>query len=182
MNFFILVMEAVIKKLKRMLEADIKKTDVRIKVVEKSEINIKRVLQRSNPFKTGVYGKNDCFVCETSQSGRCEAQGVTYQIECQGCGNKYIGETSRSAYTRGKEHLKDLDSATERSILKSHCDERHSWLLQNFKMDVRDVFNGDPMLRQITEDVAIRGEGQNAINSKNEWNTVRIPRTNIELL
>ena len=31
--------------LKKMLEADIRKTDIRIKVVEKSEINIKRVLQ-----------------------------------------------------------------------------------------------------------------------------------------
>ena len=169
-------------RLKRMLEADVRKTDVKIKVVEKSEVNIKRVLQRSNPFKTDVCGKSDCFVCETSQSGRCEAQGVTYRIECQGCGNKYIGETSRSAYTRGKEHLKDLDSATERSVLKNHCNERHGGLLQDFKMDVTEVFNGDPMLRQISEAVTIRREGRNTMNNKNEWNTIRIPRANIELL
>lgn len=55
------------------------------------------------------------------------------------------------------------------------------WTIAGF-LHESDIFNGDPMLRQIMEGVAIRREGRNAMNNKTEWNTIKIPRANIELM
>ena len=40
---------------------------------------------------------------------------VTYDIKCGECNDIYMGETSRRAYTRGKEHMKLLAKKKERS-------------------------------------------------------------------
>ena len=45
---------------------------------------------------------------------------VTYEIECVECNNVYVGETSRSAYASGKEHMKSLGKKEERSVLWKH--------------------------------------------------------------
>ncbi|KXJ20588.1 hypothetical protein AC249_AIPGENE9418 [Exaiptasia diaphana] len=74
-------------------------------------------------------------------------------LDVKSCGDKYIGETSRSAFMRGKEHVKELDQAL--STLYAE--------------------------RQITEAVRIRREGKKAINNKTEWNNGIVPRARIEL-
>ena len=62
-------------------------------------------------------------LAENSGKGPCNAHGVTYEIECQGCGNKYVGETARNAYTRGTEHAGGLENRDEKSALWKHCVE-----------------------------------------------------------
>ena len=47
---------------------------------------------------------------------RATVHGITYEIKCQGCGDKYIGETATNAYTRGTEHADRLDRRDERSV------------------------------------------------------------------
>ena len=122
-------------------------------------------------------------MCRTGGNGRCRTQGVTYEIECKTCGDKYIGETGRNAYTRGKEHLKNAEpDKNVKSVLKTHSIEKHDSILQEFRMNVTGVFSQDPMLRQIVEAVRIKKEGQIAMNSKLEWNTARVPRAKIEPL
>ena len=54
------------------------------------------------------------------------AHGVTYEFECQGCENRYIGETARNAYTRGTEHAGGLENRDEKSALWKHCVEKHA--------------------------------------------------------
>lgn len=42
----------------------------------------------------------------------------------RGRNNVYVGETSRSAYVRGKEHMKSLGKKKERSVLWKHCKKK----------------------------------------------------------
>ena len=63
-----------------------------------------------------------------------------------------------------------------------HCCDRHERNEVNFVMNVTGVFRDDAMLRQITESVLInKVEEGKLINSKGEWNYVRIPRAVVTL-
>ena len=107
---------------------------IKIKVVEKTGTTLKKVLQKSNPFKQQRCGRENCLVCKQAKRGPCNAHGVTYKIECQGCGNKYVGETARNAYTRGTEHAGGLENRDEKSALWRLCVEKHGKERQEFKM------------------------------------------------
>ena len=47
-----------------------------------------------------------------------DRQCVTYEIKGTECHNVYVGETSRSAFTRGREHEKSLSNKEERNIIR----------------------------------------------------------------
>ena len=91
-------------QLQNKYQSEIRNRWYKIKVVKKAGTTLKEVLQRSNAFKQQRYGREDCLVCKQAGKGPCNARGVTYEIECQGCENKYADETARNAYTRGTEH------------------------------------------------------------------------------
>ena len=85
----------------------------------------------------------------------CDAVGVMYSITCTDCINDnekervYIGDTSHSAYTRGKEHLTSLSRREEGSALWKHSKEIHDGHLPVFRISVTGQFRDDAMLRQI---------------------------------
>lgn len=166
--------------LKREYEKEIKRVGFNIKVVELSGTTLKDELQRSNPFRGKTCGRGECMVCQNDGKGNCNAIGVTYELICRDCEHKYIGETSRSAYTRGKEHLKSLKSKEEKSVMWRHAREKHGNKVPEFTMNVTNVFGHDAMLRQITEAVLInKSQSDKLINNKSEWNYVSIPRVAI---
>ena len=141
------------------------------------------MLQRSNPFRGPVCTRDECFVCESQGKGRCDKNGVTYEIECRGCSQEegkrkvYYGETARNAFTRGKEHLKDLDRRSAGSVLWRHCRETHEGSIPDFRMNVKACYGKDAMLRQIAEAVLIgNAEGDELLNNKTEWNYVGFPQ------
>ena len=134
---------------------EISKRDKTARFQEKGGIAIKRLLQRSDPCKPRQYEREDCLVCRTDGKGPCDRQSVTYEIKCTECNNIYVGETSRSAYTRGKEHEKSLSNKEERSALWKHCKEKHNNEMQRFQMSVTGLYRNDAMLRQISEGVRI---------------------------
>ena len=162
-------------ELRKRMQRKIDKTDIRIKVIEKTGNTMKRALH-----KTSITGKTECDddecpVCMTSKKkGMCRKEGVTYEIVCCKCGDKYIGESARCARTRTKEHLNDLKLKRESSVLWRHCREKHDGELETFKCSVRDVFGQDATLRQITEAVDIRRESA-SINNKMEWGNSNLP-------
>ena len=81
-----------------------RKSGLRIRIAEKSGMSVKRVLQRSDPFKKRTCERECCFVYRTGGRGPCDSfGGVTYEIKCQTCEQKYVGETARSAFTRRRE-------------------------------------------------------------------------------
>ena len=66
----------------------------KIKVVEQSGVTLKRMLQRSDLFRKKECNNTNCLVCSTGGKGPCRSTGVTYELVCQLCHQKYIGETS----------------------------------------------------------------------------------------
>ena len=81
------------------------------KVVEDGGVCARNVLTKSNPFPREECGRNDCVMCSQREMNNhrmcCSQMNVGYEGECARCELKhtYIGETSRTAYTRIKEHL-----------------------------------------------------------------------------
>ena len=95
-------------ELKKRYMSVIAKAGVRIGVTEVPGTNLKRRLQKSDPFREERCGKDDCLVCAEGDGGRCRVNGVTYKITCKGCGYTYVGETSQNAYTRGLAHMRTV--------------------------------------------------------------------------
>ena len=166
-----------LSQLQKSFQNEIDRSDIRIRVVEKAGNSIKSMFQRSDPFKRIICGRQDCLVCENGGRGSCGQMGINYELQCKVCGNKYIGETSKNAYTRGKEHISDLERKLESSIMLKHCQKVHGGRKEEFVMNVLGTYKNDTMLRQIYEAVRIDNVGTDElINSKTEWNYVQLPR------
>ena len=58
---------------------------------------------------------NTEWCAEQRVKKKCNRQGVTYEIRCTTCDDEYVGETARSAYTRGVEHKEALEKRDEKS-------------------------------------------------------------------
>ena len=81
---------------------------------------------------------------------------------------KYIGETSRNAYSRGVEHLADITNqhGPPKRFCKHHRDFHPSSEI-SFKMNVNNYFRDDAMIRQISESIAIeKTNTEKLINTK----------------
>ena len=94
---------------------------------------------------------------------------------------KYIGETGRSGYERGLQHLKDFENCEETSHLLKHYLLYHKDIKKNdmrFGMRLRRSYR-TPIERQIGEAVAIDVEkrgGTNLMNSRSEYNRCQIAK------
>merc|ERR1712240_659110 len=99
--------------------------------------------------------------------------------------HKYIGETSRSMYERGLEHLRDLSEMKAQGHMLKHFFEHHEEEeLSNMKFGARIVkaartaFN-----RQVCESVHIQENAarHEILNSKSEYNRCALPRLTAKL-
>ena len=146
--------------LKKVYEDVISKSRCRVKVVERAGTSIKKMLQKSYPFEKAKC-EDKCFVCMSEGSGNCRRCNVSYEIVCtrEGCKNVYIGETSRNAFCRGKEHLKDLETMKEESVLVEHLNKCHEGDTSHppchqFKMNITDN-HSTTLNRLVNEAVSI---------------------------
>ena len=120
--------------------------------------------------------------------GDCQREGVTYTIHCLECRRKgreveYIGETARTVYDRGVEHLSDLLGKVKGKPLWEHASEDHEGELDPtwFKMTLVKKHQS-ALQRQIREAIDIEGSGAEIIlNKKGEWNGSLIPRLRVEV-
>ena len=64
-------------QLQKKYQTEIKRQGFKIKVVEKAGVAIKRVLQKSDPFKPRQCGQEDCPVCRTEGKAPCSRESVT---------------------------------------------------------------------------------------------------------
>ena len=90
----------------------INKHRLKIKVIEKAGTQIKNLVQKSDPFKPNKCQDTNCFPCQSNsedKTSKCRKDGIVYSIKCNKCTAEYIGESSRNANTRGKEHKQDYD-------------------------------------------------------------------------
>lgn len=87
----------------------INKHEVKIKVVEKARKQIKTKIQTSDPFKKNKFEDENCFPCTSNNNKdkptNCRKDGVIYKITSNECQATYIGESSRNANCRGREHV-----------------------------------------------------------------------------
>ena len=162
---------------------EVEKSGLKIRIVEKAGMSLKQQLQRSDPFKPLRCGREDCFVCTSGGKGSCKSMEVNYLISCEDCEEmeserNYKGETSRTSYVRGGEHLDDFEKKREKSVLWKHCRDKHNGQVEGrkFRMDVLGVYKEDAMLRQIAEAVRIQESPTGTLmNDKTEWNYIRLP-------
>ena len=100
-----------------------------------------------------------CLLCKSSKNGtsNCKNSNVGYSIKCNNCQGfdkpmSYKGETCRTGYIRGQEHLKQLESKSEKSVMWKHIVEEHKADQDKteFSMKISGIFK-DPMTRQLDE-------------------------------
>ena len=95
----------------------------------------------------------------------------------------YIGETSRSAYERGLEHLKDLEFRRTKSHYLRHAVECHPGVspeLLDFRMKILSSHKS-AFERQIREAVMIEmNNGPHLMNSKLEYSRCALPKMTIK--
>ena len=110
-----------------------------------------------------------------------------YSMTCLLCKDvgtttKYVGETSRSAYVRCREHWALLRRRSQRSVLHKHQEDHHPRLEPKFSCKVETTFPDDTLGRQINEAVSIwHGEALGvSMNDRTEWNHPGLPRAALE--
>ena len=93
---------------------------------------------------------------------------------------KYIGETHRSAYERGIEHLDDLISLSEKSHMLRHIVYSHEGeAIEEIEFGMKILkYARSAFERQVEEAVLIQQErvSHNLLNSKSEYNSCALPR------
>ena len=98
----------------------------------------------------------------------------------RGVVSEYLGESSRTGFLRGGEHLESLKSRSSKSPLWKHCVEDHSGQEVNFSMKVVRSHK-TPLTRQVHESVEIDNSSARILmNSKCEYAGSKIPRIVIE--
>ena len=94
--------------------------------------------------------------------------------------HKYIGETSRSAFERGLEHLTALDRLEEDSHMLKHIVDKHrDREVDEIKFGMKVVsYTRSPLERQVLESVKIQEERKRnlILNSKAEYSRCTLPR------
>ena len=106
----------------------------------------------------------------------CTTEGCNYIIECLPCRKagiprRYYGETSRSPYQRGKEHLREVQQGVATHPLVLHFREEHQEESQPILMRVLSR-HLTALERQVTESLNIIKASkvtEECLNLKSEW-------------
>ena len=152
---------------------------------------LKSLLHRANPWEGSQCGRQDCLVCRQDKGKSCRQRNVTYTTECLKCQEKggkksqYLGESARTSYERGLEHLRAYNSLKEDSHMTKHWQEDHQGEERpEFKMRVARKHTS-ALVRQVHEaviiEMATENEDINVLNSKGEYNRCQLPRLGIKM-
>ena len=160
---------------------DTRPVGTRVLVLEKPGQKLMATLGPNNPFPREFCQRESCPLKSTKCLESCSKEGVVYKIWCQRChtdqldrgvaepkDSVYIGETSRTVFTRFHQHVRDYIKASKQNP-DAILDEEHS----SFMMDHSRLFHGghqdykqdylvkvlsshrNPLTRQTTEAVRI---------------------------
>ena len=197
------------KELRQNEELMEKLTGVRIKIQERTGIQLEKLLTKSNHWAGEDCLRAECLMCETRlETGKgkgqnCSSRSMLYETWCETCqqrdtekaeaeGNnaedvplyKYIGETSRSGFERGQDHLRDCRlMSTGSHVLKHYLDRHAEEPMEVMKFRMRGIkFHRSAFERQIHESVVIQANRRhNLLNSKAEFNRCAIPRIGLKM-
>ena len=183
-----------------------KMTNERVKVVERGGTTIKQILTKSNPWAAGFCSRAGCLMCENGDGKQnCMEKNIVYQISCLECAAAastggdgvnnidqgrcrlalYIGQTSRTGYERGREHLEGLKKKNENNPLYKHVADKHNDDTNvKFRMTVvKKHFSA--FSRLVHEAIKIELISKNSklvevLNSRSEIGRVVLPRLVVE--
>ena len=147
---------------------------------------VKTRVQRSNPTATAGCDSADCLPCKTGRGsgGNCRGSSINYEIECQLCPaqqrSRYIGESARNLFTRGKEHVGNFRTQHADSFMLKHQNKEHGGLPPDFTAKVT-ASSRDCLTRQVREAVHIRRCTVPTLNGKTEWHQPALWRIQNEL-
>ena len=85
-------------------------------MVEDGGVSSKSGIVKSNQWSRNNCERSDCVICyqkDGKSVKKCMKNNVDYEAKCTRCPTRfsYIGETSRTGYTRTKEHISDYRAA-----------------------------------------------------------------------
>ena len=110
-------------------------------MIEDGGVSVRIGLVRPNQFPREMCQRIDCILCVqkggSELNTRCESSNVGYEGECNRCADRhaYIGETSRTAFTRAKEHWGDYRAAAAAKIQPLPADN-YGWVANGRKKKV----------------------------------------------
>ena len=121
-------------------------------------------------------------MCSNGPSnGKCWSSSVVYKVSCNRCvgqTHSYVGETSRSPYTRGVQHLALYNRKNDTSFMWRHTRDHHHGVIghdrgsHDFTMKRLSTFK-DPLTRIIEEAVEIKEQEDDrnvrSLNSRQEY-------------
>ena len=106
-------------------------------------------------------GRQNCLPCRT-KPGVCQRQSCIYKLVCNICKKEsrekpavYIGESARTPFDRGYEHLKLMEREDKESPAVEHTQEEHPGQETSFSMEVSN-FPRTTLQRQAMEGHFIR--------------------------
>ena len=197
------------KELRKIEETMMMLTGTRMKIVEKAGRQLKQLLVNSNPWAGQDCSREECLICQTREEmgegkGKtCWRRNLLYETWCETCQlrdektaeeaeedtksiklYKYIGESSRSGFLRGKNHLDDARLlSTSSHMLKhfilKHQDDRPEEMI--FRMKVI-CFKKSAYERQVHESILIQqNRHHHLLNSKSEYNRCSLPRLTVKV-
>ena len=103
---------SILKKMKSVCKKFKIEHSIDVKVYERGGLKIGNIA-KSDPLSPSTCGKEDCFPCTSGGGGDCRKSCSAYRLECEECEKNdqkavYEGETGRSCYCRGLEHVARL--------------------------------------------------------------------------
>ena len=159
---------------------------IRPKIIEQGGTSLKSILCKSAPKETNC-NDTDCLVCSCDSNKGLECRktsrgGIGYEIQCMECDangktSLYHGETSRTLYTRIKEHIRQSREIENKPLLK-HNSIHHPGKRINFEIRKTGSFK-DTLSRQVNEGVRINNSNSDPgflMNSKAEFHQGQVPR------
>ena len=179
------------RQLREVAERSYNKMLIRIKVVEKAGISLKQLLPGLREKKECTNIREKCFIHKNDGIGNCRQESVVYQSTCTECKKKgvrsiYTGETCRTGFYRGKQHMEAIDdpgnhkdNGFAKHILEYHTGKKNI----SFKTSIIGTFKR-PMERQICEGVNIyqcknKNKCDILINSKMDFYQPAVSRVTI---
>ncbi|EYB86176.1 hypothetical protein Y032_0283g1298 [Ancylostoma ceylanicum] len=138
-----------------------------IKLVFQPPPNLKSLLTSTRIYEEKC-GRNNCMYC--TEQKICQLRGTVYLITCQGCGRKYVGETSRPLHKRLDEHMRALRNPTSypNSSFSRHRTLHHTYDdPPRMKVTILHRSQESPLERKVLEALEIKRLSPE-INNKDE--------------
>ena len=105
-------------------------TGFRVRIVERAGTKILNLLHKSNPWAETACSRENCYPCSTGDESDCFDRSILYFSSCNTCEKEgkeqvYVGESARSSFERGGEHIRDFQKKEEDSHIYKHMELCH---------------------------------------------------------